>query len=405
MTAFTQPETGSSWRPQRREATVRLYLAGAQGDSGELIGARVAGFPLELNLVPVTDWIDPDDLGGAVACVIQVDPSTPASVKRFQKLAAVAQKPLIAAAYDPPLALVRSLLRSGASDVLPLPLDPAELETSLRQIQDQQVAPASAHAGGTAAISAPGKVVTVIKSDGGAGATSLLGHLAARFAAQEVAAGREACLLDLDLQFGDSAFQLGMSPGLSVANLLDAGSRLDRALIRATSEKHSSGLDVIAAPKELMPVEGLSSDELVQIVDLAAREFGTLFVDLPTNWTNWSLSVAARSDLLLLVTELTIPSLHRARRQMELIRSQGLGNLEVRVVVNRFEKGQLRTIGSSDVRDALGYDIGFTIANEPLMKAASERGVTVEEIKRRTQVGKDLDSLNAAVAVALGVER
>ena len=35
------------------------------------------------------------------------------------------------------------------------------------------------------------------------------------------------------------------------------------------------------------------------------REFGTVFVDLPTNWTNWSLSLLARSDLVLLVTEMT----------------------------------------------------------------------------------------------------
>lgn len=401
MTAFTQHDTGTSWRPQRREAPVRLYLAGAEGDSAELAGARAAGLPLELNLVPVTDWIDPDDLSGAAAAVIQVDASTPASVKRFQKLAKATDTPLIVVAYDPPLSLVRSLLRTGASDVLPLPLDPAELETSLRQLQELQPQTAVSSTPGAGV----GKVVTIIKSDGGVGATSLLAQLAARFAANEADAGREAGLLDLDLQFGDAAFQLGMSPALSVADLLDSGARLDRALVRATSAKHESGLSIVSAPRELMPVEGLSSEELVQIVDLAAREFGTLFVDLPTNWTNWSLSVAARSDLLLLVTELTVASLHRARRQIDLIRSQGLGDLAIRVVVNRFEKAQMRTIGASDVRDALGHDIACTIANEPLMAVASERGVTIGEVRRRTQIGKDLDELDVAIAAALGLER
>jgi pilus assembly protein CpaE len=155
-----------------------------------------------------------------------------------------------------------------------------------------------------------------------------------------------------------------------------------------------------------MPVEGHSSDAFIHIVDAAAREFGTTFVELPTNWTNWSLSVLARSDLVLLVAELTVTSLHRARRQLDLLRSEGLGDLEVRVVINRFEKAQLRTIRASDVRDALGYDISQTIANDPvIMRAASDRGVMIEEIKRRSAVGKDVDALDATVAAALGLER
>lgn len=401
MTAFSQQETSKSWRPQRREAPVRLYLAGAEGDTAELVGVRAAGLPLELNLVPVTDWIDPDDLNGAAVAVIQVDAATPASVKRFQKLAAATETPLIVAAYDPPLSLVRSLLRNGAADVLPLPLELAELETSLRQIDEQRTGATS-----PTSSAAAGKVVTVVKTVGGVGATALVVQVAARFASHEAKRGREACLMDLDLQFGDAAFQLGIRPNLSVADLLEAGSRLDGQLMRATSAHHGSGLNLIAAPTELMPLEGLQSEDLIQIVDVAAREFGTVFVDLPTNWTNWSLSLLARSDLVLLVSELSVPSLHRARRQLDLIGSQGLGDLDIRLVINRFEKSQLRTIRSSDVREALSRDISYTVANDPaVMRAASDRGVTIDHIKRKSVVGKDLDALDAGIAAALGLER
>jgi pilus assembly protein CpaE len=402
MTAFTTQETGQTWRPQRREDPVRLYFAGAEGDTGELAGVRVCGLPLELNLVPVTDWIDPDDLAGAAVAVIQVDSATPASVKRFQKLAKSTETPLIVAAYDPPLALVRSLLRSGAVDVLPLPLDIVELETSIRQIQDQRGSASTdaVRAGQTS------NIVTVLKAAGGVGATTLVAQLAARFAANEAEHGREACLLDLDLQFGDAAFQLGVQAGLSVADLLAAGTRLDGSLIRATSVRHESGLHVISAPRELMPVEGHSSDDFIHIADATAREFGTAFVELPTNWTNWSVSLIARSDLVLLVSELTVTSLNRARRQLELLRSEGLGDLNIRVVINRFDKSQLRTIRESDVREALGYEISDTIANDPaIMRTASDRGVTIDQVKRKSAVGKDIDMLDAGIAATLGLER
>ena len=56
---------------------VQLYLSGVEGDAAALVGARVAGFPLSLNIVPVTDWIDPEELSGAAAAVVQVDADTP----------------------------------------------------------------------------------------------------------------------------------------------------------------------------------------------------------------------------------------------------------------------------------------------------------------------------------------
>ena len=163
----------------------------------------------------------------------------------------------------------------------------------------------------------------MIKSVGGVGATALTTQLAIRYAESEARQGREACLIDLDVQFGDAAFQLGLQPRLSLADLLEAGSRLDGSLLRATTTEHRSGLKVVSAPADMMPLEGVSSDHLLQIVDLATREFGTVFVDLPTNWTNWSLSLVARSDLTLLITELTVAGVNRAKRQLNLLRQVG----------------------------------------------------------------------------------
>jgi pilus assembly protein CpaE len=156
----------------------------------------------------------------------------------------------------------------------------------------------------------------------------------------------------------------------------------------------------------MMPLEGISSEHMLRIVDMATREFGTVFVDLPTNWTNWSLSLVARSDLVVLVTELTVAGLHRARRQLDLLKSQDLGGLDVRVVVNRFEKALTRTISLADASKALGLEVGYTVTNDPqLVRSAIDRGVAIDEIKRKTALSKDLGVLDAGLAAALGLER
>jgi pilus assembly protein CpaE len=400
MSVINPNETAASWKTSRRERAIELFIDSLEAGVGDLVGTKAAGFPVNVNVIPANEWIDPAGLEGTIAAVIQVDPGNPVSMKRFQKLAAAVKAPLVAAAYDPPLALVRSLVRAGAHDVIPLPLSIEELETSLAPLKDQLTKSLQTD------VSRNARLMTVVKSVGGVGATVLATQLALRFAQQEALHDRQICLIDLDLQFGDVAFQLGLKPKFSLVDLLEAGKRLDGDLLKATVTDHPSGLKLIAAPPEVMPIEGMPTDQLLQIVDLAKREFGTVFVDLPTNWTNWSLSLVAQSDLVLLVTELTVASINRARRQLSLLEAQGIGDVEVRVIVNRFDKGMARSVRLDDIAKALRRPVAYTLANDfALIRSAIDRGVSIGEVKHKSALRTDLDKLDAGVAAALRRER
>jgi len=398
MTALSPPDSGKRWVHQGSLPTARLFLGDGAIAAVALAGAKVGGFEIGLDPIASDAPIDPARLSGAEVAVIEVVPSHPQSIARFETLAKVTRIPLIAAAYDPQLTLVRSLVRAGAHDVIPLPLEVADLETSLAPLRERI---ASSRAVNPVK---RGKVVSVIKSVGGVGATMLATQLAVRVAGRRSAAGRDVALLDLDLQFGDAAFQLGLRPALSLSDLLDAGNRLDGDLLRATTTAHGSGLKVIAAPSAMLPLDAMTSEQVIDIIDHATREYEIIFIDLPSNWSNWSLSLIARSDLVLLVTEINLSSLNRARRQLEMLASQDLGELDVRVVANRHERGLFKTIRSGDVREALGRDISFTIANDhALVRAAIDHGVPIDEIKRKTALGKDLDALGEGIMTSLGV--
>lgn len=398
MSVHNPDRPSAQWMADTGPAPVRLLLAGAEGQANALVGARAAGFPLDLVIVDPSQPIEQSMLAGAAAAVIQVNESDDQSVARFKQLAD-GPVPLIAAAFEPSLAFVRSLVRAGAHDVVPLPLDPAELETALDPIRRM------AASQGSRARAGHQKIVAMIKSEGGIGATSLLSQLAIRFAEGEAKAGRETCLIDLDVQFGDAAIQLGLQPALTFADLVEAGKRLDGEMLRSVATQHVSGLRVISAPREILPLEALTSDQLLTIIDLATAEYGTVFVDLPANWTNWSLSLLARADLVLMITELRVPSLHRARRQLDLLASQDLANLDVRVVLNRTETGFFRTLGPADAERVLNKPVSYTIANDhATMSQAIDRGVPLAAIKKKCALIKDIDTLQQGVASALGLE-
>ena len=177
--------------------------------------------------------------------------------------------------------------------------------------------------------------------------------------------------------------------------------------MRSIATRHPSGLQIIAAPRDIMPLELLTSDQLLAIVDLAAREFGTVLVDLPTNWTNWSLSLLARSDLVLLVTELRVPSLHRARRQLDLLATR---TWAISTCVS-WSTGSKRAcsgpLEQADVRASAGprrlLHASPTIMR--LMRPAIDRGMPIAEIKRKSALGKDIDAMDARHRRRLGLER
>lgn len=397
MSVINPNENSRTWRHYSRSPGVQLLVSDADGRAGAVVGERAAGFPLSVHPCDPAAEIDPASLNGFAAAIVEVAADDQASVQRFQTLAKRTRTPLIAAVYEAPLALVRSLIRSGAHDVLPLPIDLAEIEASLAPLREKLALQSEV-------VSRHGKVVAVIKSSGGSGATSLLGQLAIRHAQLEANAGRQACLIDFDVQFGDAAFQLGLHPKLSLMDLFEAGNRLDPELLRATVTEHSSGLQVIAAPSDVIPLESLSTDQVLDIVELAATEFGTVFLDLPANWANWSLSVLARADLVLLVTEITVPALRQARRQLDLIRSQVEG-LEIRVIANRVQSAQFRNIRPADIESALGRDIAYKITDEePVMRAAIDQGIPIAEVKRKSAIGRDIEQLESGIAAALGLE-
>ena len=92
------------------------------------------------------------------------------------------------------------------------------------------------------------------------GATALLTQVAALYAERERARGRTACLFDLDLQGGNAATHLGLGSALTVSDLLDAGKRLDPAVLLSVATGHESGLQLFAAPTDLMRSEEHTSE-------------------------------------------------------------------------------------------------------------------------------------------------
>jgi len=386
----------NSWTIRRPGAAVELVLSQEEVLTAEFGASVVGGWSLDTTKLGAEEPIPEEIAKRARVIVIEVCTDRPASLARLVRLhhdnPSLA---VIAAVRNATVPTMQALLRAGIKDVIALPLVRNDLETVLDRMREE-IERSAAQATPT------GKVVSIIKSVGGVGATALLTQAAALYAKREGDRGFQACLFDLDLQGGNAATHLGISPALTVSELLDAGKRLDSSVLASVAAEHASGLRIVAAPADLMPTDTVGTDQICDIVHLATAEYRTVFLDLPSDWTNWSLSLVAQSDVVFLIVELSIASLRQAQRQLALLLKLGVASEKVQVVVNRVEKRMFQQINLKDASDTIGRQIGLSVTNDfSLMNTALNRGVMIGDIKSKSAVSRDLNKLLDAIDMLL----
>lgn len=351
---------------------------------------------MQLAVLPPAAPIPAELFAGASLLVIEVDPEDRASMKRIGDIReGHPHLAVVAAINGATISLVRTLVRQGISDVVALPLDVEELlQVALNVVARNEAADVSHQA------LAP--VIAVARSLGGCGATTIATHLAADLAAHDQS-GRGALIADLDLQYGSVSHYLGVRPRGSISDLLDAEDRLDEELLRSVSADAGGGLSVVAAPDTIVPLESVDVDDLLRTVRLLREQFGHVVLDLPANWTNWTLSAALGASAVILVVELTVASLRQAKRRLDLFRSVGIDERAIQIVVNRAEKRLFRTIDLDDVSRTLGHPVLGSIAlDAPLVSTAQNQGMLVGALHRRSRFARDIAQLGLALRTSLG---
>lgn len=387
---LTKPE---DWVLDLDQHSVLLVMSEDEMAAAQLEAVDAGAMPMLLKTLAADAEIPSVALAGATIMVLEVAPANPASMERLSAARArYPDLPVIAAVRDAGLPLVRALMKQGVRDVIGLPLPHAELVEILRETSSELRSEPESEV-------ALGQLVTIMKSVGGAGATTIATHLGSELAARKTSRG--VCVVDLDLQFGDAASFLGLSNQLSIADLLEAGTRIDGELLRSVATTTEGGLHVIAAPVDMMPIEAFNADQILRVMDLARQQYDYVVIDLPTNWTNWALSLVARSTAIFLIVELSVCSLRQAKRQLQLLNSQDINGSHVHVVANRVEKKLFRAIDLDSASLALGHPVELSIHNDqPLVRAAHDQGVLIQHIRAKSKIVGDI----AAFLPRLGME-
>ena len=109
--------------------------------------------------------------------------------------------------------------------------------------------------------------------------------------------------------------------------------------------------------------------------------------------------VLDKSNLILFITEMDVPSLKSAHRALELFERMGIYEKKIRLILNRYVKSKLMTLES--VEKALGVKVFWTLPNNyPVAIAAVNQGLSIQECDSRSDIAKSYLGLTDSVLSA-----
>ena len=225
------------------------------------------------------------------------------------------------------IGLYRDLVQAGVSEYVVKPITP--------QLLARALSPRPTSADAIPVSRKLGKMVAFVGARGGVGTTTLAINLAWHLADRQK---RRVLLLDLDLQNGDCALALNVSPTPGLSDALANPPRIDSVFLERAMAAHSERLFVLSAEEPLRADVDFLAEAVETLVGVLRTQFHYIIVDvprLPGAPYRRSLDMA---DIRIIVADQTLRSV---RDTVRLQAALGGGNAAHRnlIVVNRSGEG------------------------------------------------------------------
>jgi pilus assembly protein CpaE len=285
-------------------------------------------------------------------------------------------------------AILRSL-RMGATEFLYAPFD-AQIQTEAITRLRRLLQP------GPAEDTQPGSLIVFSSVKPGSGASTLAAQTA--FALRRTTSQR-VLLADFDLMGGIIGFYLKLT---NTKSLLDALQFADHpidtpwpSLVAA-----SDGVDILPAP-ETPHTGAIDQARLHAVLEHARMNYDWIVIDLPVVFQRLSLMTISESDHAFLVSTPELPSLHLARKAVNLLDQLGFPKDRFQIMVNRINRRD--EIGGSDIEKLFNCSVNSRIPNDYF---SLHRAVTLgQPVDGHCELGKAIEGLAGRLSGYAGQDR
>ncbi|HET8746400.1 MAG TPA: AAA family ATPase [Ramlibacter sp.] len=275
--------------------------------------------------------------------------------------------------------LLLRAMRAGVGEVLPDPPAAADLAAALQRAAQRARPP-----GGATQL---GRVMSFVACKGGSGATFIAANLGYVLASER---SLRVALLDLDLQYGDSACFVSDQPARSsLAELARHIDRLDADLLEASMLHISEGFHLLAAPEQPEDALGVTAFQLERVIEVARMVYDVVLLDVERMMDPLGIKALDKSETTFLVAENMIPHVRDARRLVRVLAAIGAPQQKLRLVLNR--EGRRGGLGLAQVEKGVGLKVAHRVPdNLDEVPEAVNAGVPIAQMHPRSPVARAL---------------
>jgi pilus assembly protein CpaE len=308
---------------------------------------------------------------------------------------------------------------AGARQLLPTPVEPAELIRTLRQVYHLDAARRASHAPSAAAgPSRSAQVFAFYAAKGGLGCTTLACNTAV---ALKQLTGKEVALFDCGLLFGDVAVLLNLdprqqtivdllphlaaqsghrgSPGAGVNGKATEASLLDADHLNKLLVTHVSGIKVLLAPSSPEQSEVVQPQHVRTVLGLLRDHFDYVVVDTWPTFDERMLHVLDAADQIVVPTTLELPAVKNTKLLLDVVGALGHPADKVKLVLNRV--GSRVSARVQDVEASLGLTAVAQVASDwRLTTLALNQGVPLVLSQPDSPIAGNVRALAQALAGA-----
>ena len=267
---------------------------------------------------------------------------------------------------------------NGVDDIVALPTTPGgtldpELTRQLAFTIEKAVM--RKHGTSAPATQAVRNVICVLGLKGGSGKTLTSVNLAVSLAQ----AGHSVAIMDLDLQFGDVALAMGLTPMRTIYDLVRSGGSLDAGKLEDFLMEHPSGARALLAPVRPDQAAMITVPFLSEVQRLLGEMFEFVVIDTPPSFAPEVISAVDSSNDTLVVAMRDTLSLKNTKLGLETLERMDYDRRRVKILLNRANTNV--GIEREDVLAILGRDVDILIPSHRDITRSINQGEPIAEAR------------------------
>jgi len=276
---------------------------------------------------------------------------------------------------------------------IPLPMSKENLETAIKRAREK---PDYDKSKGTMS-----RVVALAGSREGVGVTSITTNLAMALAEQTP---NKVVLVDLGRPFPAIGQFLNLKETHNINDLVASVDHLDPMFVEKILQPFGTNVSILLGnPDFILDTQPVLTDlAIAKIITTLRGEFEWIVVDLGYWIDSLYRTVIEKSDIVLLLAELSVPDLNNLGRIKKLFFRYGFDFNKVKIVVNRFEtKGVL---GIKDIENSIMQPVFFQLPSDyASMADAINQGESLATVAPNSKLWRSLKKLAKEIVKQTGM--